>query len=80
MDFWGLNQITKKNRYPLPLIGEAIDRLLGACYFTGLDIRETYHRLRIASEVEWKTAFCMCYGHYEYTVVLFSLVNTPTAF
>jgi hypothetical protein len=48
VDFRGLNQITKKNQYPLPLISEAIDRLLGARYFTKLDIREAYHRLGIA--------------------------------
>jgi hypothetical protein len=40
VDFRGLNQITKKNRYPLPLINEAIDWLSGARYFTKLDIRE----------------------------------------
>jgi hypothetical protein len=47
-DFRGLNQITKKNWYPLPLISEAIDRLSGAHYLTKLDIREADHRLRIA--------------------------------
>jgi hypothetical protein len=80
VDFRGLNQITKKNWYPLPLISEAIDRLSGARYFTKLDIREAYHRLRIAPRDEWKTAFRTRYGHYEYTVVPFGLVNAPTAF
>ncbi len=80
VDFRGLNQITKKNRYPLPLISEVIDRLSGACYFTKLNIREAYHRLRIASGDEWKTALCTRYGHYEYTVVVFGLVNAPAAF
>jgi hypothetical protein len=80
VDFWGLNQITKKNQYPLPLISEAIDRLSGARYFTKLDIREACHRLRIAPGDEWKTAFRTRYGHYEYTVVPFGLVNAPTAF
>jgi hypothetical protein len=57
VDLQSLNQITKKNRYPLPLISEVIDRLSGACYFTKLDICEAYHRLRIAPRDEWKTAF-----------------------
>ncbi len=80
MDFRGLNQITKKNRYPLPLISEAIDCLSGARYFTKLDIREAYHRLRIAPGDEWKTAFRTCHGHYKYTVIPFSLVNALAAF
>ncbi len=77
VDFIGLNQITKKNCYPLPLISESIDHLGGARYFTELDIREAYHRLRIASGDEWKTAFRTRYGNYKYTVVLFSLINAP---
>jgi hypothetical protein len=48
VDFRGLNQITKKNRYPLPLISEAIDRLSGARYVTKLDTREAYFRLQIS--------------------------------
>ncbi len=70
----------KKNCYPLPLISESIDRLTGATYFTKLDIREAYHRLRIASGNGWKTVFKTRYSHYEYTVVPFGLVNVPAAF
>ncbi len=80
VDFRGLNQITKKNCCPLPLISEAIDRLLGARYFTKLEICEAYHRLQIAPGDEWKTAFCTRYSHYEYTVVTLGLVNASTAF
>jgi hypothetical protein len=47
VDYRGLNQITKKNRYPLPLISEAIERLSGAKFFIKLDIRDAYHRVRI---------------------------------
>jgi hypothetical protein len=47
VDFRGLNEITKKDQYPLALISEAIDRLSGARYFTKLDICEAYHRLQI---------------------------------
>ncbi len=80
VDYRGLNQITRKNRYPLPLISEAIDRLSGAKYHTKLDIRDAYHRVRIAEGEEWKTAYRTRYGHYEYTVMPFGLANAPAAF
>ena len=47
VDYRGLNKITIKNRYPLPLIGETIDRLSGAVRFTKLDLRHVYHRIKI---------------------------------
>jgi hypothetical protein len=52
VDFWSLNQIMKINRYPLLLISEAIDRLLGARYFMKLDIRKAYQKLQIARRDE----------------------------
>jgi hypothetical protein len=80
VDYRGLNQITRKNRYPLPLISEAIDRLSGVKFSTKLDIRNAYHWVRVAEGKEWKTAFRTRYGHYEYTVMPFSLANAPAAF
>jgi hypothetical protein len=80
VDYRGLNQISRKNRYPLPLISESIDRLSGAKFYTKLDIRDAYHRVRVAEGKEWKTAFRTRYGHYEYTVMPFGLANAPAAF
>ncbi len=80
VDYRGLNLITKKNRYPLPLIREALDRLTGAKYFTKLDIQDAYYRVRIREGDEWKTAFCTRYGHFKYTVVSFGLANALVAF
>ena len=57
VDYRGLNKITVKNRHPLPLITETLDRLQGARCFTKLDIRNAYHRIRIRPGDEWKTAF-----------------------
>lgn len=57
VDYRGLNKITTKNRYPLPLIGELLDRISRAKYFTKFDVRDGYHRLRMADGEEWKTAF-----------------------
>ena len=80
VDYRGLNSVTIKNRCPLPLINETLDRLCGAKYFTSLDLREGYHRIRIAEGHEWKTAFRSRYGHYEYMVMPFGLANAPATF
>jgi hypothetical protein len=80
VDYRGLNKITTKNRYPLPLIGELLDRISRAKYFTKMDVRDGYYRLRIAPGEEWKTAFRCRYGLFEYTVMPFGLCNAPGTF
>ena len=80
VDYRALNEITKKDRHPLPLINEALDRLSGAKYFTKLDIKDAYHNIRIKEGDEWKTTFSTKLGTYEYLVMLFGLCNAPAAF
>ncbi len=57
IDYRGLNSITVKNTYPLPLMSSAFERLQGATIFTKLDLRNAYHLVRIRKGDEWKTAF-----------------------
>ena len=80
VDYRGLNAVTVKNRHPLPLITETLDRLSGARVFTKLDLKDAYHRIRIKLGDEWKTAFRTRYGHYEYMVMPFGLANAPATF
>ena len=80
IDYRGLNAITIKNRYPLPLISELLDCLSGSVVFSKIDLRNAYHRIRIREGDEWKTAFRTRYGHFKYQVLPFGLTNTPATF
>lgn len=80
VDYRHLNNATVKDRYPLPLISELMDRLQGVKWFTKFDIREGYYRIRIAEGHEWKTAFKTRYGLFEYCVMPFGLTNAPATF
>eukprot|EP00066_Takifugu_rubripes_P023648 XP_011612914.1 PREDICTED: uncharacterized protein LOC105417912 [Takifugu rubripes] len=65
IDYRGLNKITVKNRYPLPLVASAFELLQGATVFTKLDLRNAYNLVHIREGNEWKTAFNTLAGHYE---------------
>ena len=80
VDYRALNSMTIKNRYPLPLISELLDRVKGAKYFTKIDVRDAFNRLRIALGHEFKTAFRTRYGHFEYLVMPFGLTGAPSTF
>jgi transposase InsO family protein len=80
VDYRALNHITRKNRAPLPLIGEILDRLATAKIFTKLDLKDAYYRIRIRSGDEWKTAFRTRYGHFEFLVMPMGLANAPATF
>ncbi|KAI0993735.1 hypothetical protein K3495_g14450, partial [Podosphaera aphanis] len=80
VDYRGLNELTIKNRYPLPLVRETLDRLSKAKFYTKLDLRQGYNQIRMAKGEEWKTAFRTRYGHFEYTVMPFGLTNAPATF
>jgi hypothetical protein len=80
VDYRGLNAVTIKNRCPLPLIQESLDRLGTAKVFLKMDLRDAYHRIRIREGDEWKTAFCTRYGYFEYLVVPFGLTNALAIF
>ena len=80
VDYRVLNAVTKKDRYPLPLIGEPRDRLSTAKYYTKLDIKDAYHNISIRGGDEWKTACKTRYWLFEYTVMPFGLTNAPATF
>ena len=80
MDYRGLNRITKKDWYPLPLIPDLLDCLNSAKVFTKIDLCGAYNLIHIAKGNEWKTAFRTCFGSYKFLVMHYGLTNTPASF
>ncbi|KAJ1088807.1 hypothetical protein NDU88_001962 [Pleurodeles waltl] len=80
IDYRGLNKVTIKNKYPLPLIPVLLEQVKKAKIYTKLDLRGAYHLVRMREGDEWKTAFKTRYGLFEYTVMPFGLCNAPAAF
>jgi hypothetical protein len=80
VDYRSLNDITIKDRTPLPLIAETLDRLSGTQVFSALDLKDAYYRIPIKHGDEWKTAFRTRYSHFEYMVMPFGLTNALATF
>ena len=79
-DYRKLNQVTIKNKMPLPLIGEVINKLKGAKFFNKLDLIWGYNNVQIKEGDEWKTAFLTNKGLFEPYVIYFGLYNLPGTF
>ena len=80
VDYRGLNELSIKDRYPLPLIRETLRNMGKARWFTKLDIIAAFHKIRIQPGDEWKTAFRTRYGLFEWNVTPFGLTGAPATF
>jgi transposase InsO family protein len=81
VDYRRLNALTRKDRYPLPLIDETMARIGQAKIFTKIDIRQAFNRIRMATpDDEELTTFRTRYGAYKYKVLPFGLTNGPSTF
>jgi hypothetical protein len=80
VDYWPLNAVTIKDKYPLPRINILIDQLAGAQMFSKIDILSGYHQIKIRAEDIPKITFTTRYGLYEYLVMSFGLPNVSAHF
>jgi len=80
VDYRALNEITVKNKYPLPLMDELFDRVQGAQFFSTIDLRDGFYQIRLAEGDSEKTAFRTAFGSFEYLVLPMGLCNAPATF
>ncbi|KAK3105395.1 hypothetical protein FSP39_024200 [Pinctada imbricata] len=80
VDYRALNNVTKKDVFPLPLVEECMDTLSGNIWFSKLDATWGYWQIKVKEEDKCKTAFLTKFGLYQFKRMSFGLTNAPSTF
>ena len=80
IDYRRLNEVTRKDHFPLPFIDQLLERVSGHPFYCFLDGYSGYFQIEIASEDQEKTTFTCPFGTYAYRRMPFGLCNAPSTF
>ncbi|KAI3360647.1 hypothetical protein L3Q82_002512 [Scortum barcoo] len=80
VDYHLLNNVTRKDSYPLPRVDDALDCIAGSRWFSSLDLQSGYWQVELAPEARPKTAFSIGQGLWQFKVMPFGLCNAPATF
>ena len=78
VDYRRINDVTRRDAYPIPRVDDMLDMLSGSAWFTTLDLKSGYWQVEVAKEHREKTAFCTQEGLFEFNVMPFGLCNSPS--
>ena len=80
IDYRKVNEVTRKDAYPLPRVDDTLDTLVGSKYFSTLDLASGYWQVEVAENDQPKTAFITPEGLFQFRVMPFGLCNAPATF
>ena len=80
VDYRKVNDVTRKDAYPIPRIDTTLDTLAGARWFTTLDLLSGYWQVEIDENDREKTAFCTTESLFQFRVMPFGLCNALATF
>ena len=80
IDYKRLNEVTRKNHFPLPFMDQLLERVSGHSFYCFLDGYSSYFQIEIAIDDQDKTTFTCPFGTYAYRRMPFGLCNAPATF